>query len=377
MQSKSHIQSFGEIFYNSNYEIYVFSSENYYLIEFNKEALNNLHYSEKEILNKKISYFAPELSDIYLNDILTPLNVNSKQNIVIRTYHIRKDGSKYYTNMSIQKIKLDGSDVFLAIVNDETEKYELEKKHEDERKKRKWLQSIINSSSLVVLSMLFNEKLCLKYVSKNIDQFGYDSNELVAECTDFLDLIEDDEKEAFIEDLKQYIDLSSTSFERTIKFKHNYGDLIWINLKCDIVYNEEIEIRGFLEDIHQDRIVDEAISIENKNLEKMLSANPDWYFRVDKLGNIIDFFTSNTTNIILSPSEIKGSKISKIIPEESAKVLLSYLSEAHRTKKIQIFPFEFTIVNYHWEVEFRVIPIENEEFVAIMRIYNRDYKDEI
>lgn len=118
-QIKNNLQTTLE---NSLNEIYIFDLETFLFSYVNKGALNNLGYSNEEIITMTPLDLKPDFTEKKFKKLLKPLLKNENEKIIFFTTHKRKDASLYPVEIHLQLIKEGNIRTFLAIVLDITER---------------------------------------------------------------------------------------------------------------------------------------------------------------------------------------------------------------------------------------------------------------
>lgn len=115
-------------------EIYVLDPVTFRFLYVNEAVLRNLGYTLDEIRGMDATVFRPELSDERLREMAHPLFDGTRQLLILETILRRKDGTEYPVEAHLQLIGEGSQRVFLAVVNDITErrraKAELEASHQ-------------------------------------------------------------------------------------------------------------------------------------------------------------------------------------------------------------------------------------------------------
>jgi diguanylate cyclase (GGDEF)-like protein/PAS domain S-box-containing protein len=132
---------FGRLIDHSWEEIYIFDSESLQFLQVNQGALDNLGYSRKEIQQLKVTDIKPQINEKDFRQLARPLFDGSRSRIIFETVHQRADGSLYPVEIRLQLSHSEVPPVFLANVQDITER----KKTEDR------LQYLANYDSLTGL----------------------------------------------------------------------------------------------------------------------------------------------------------------------------------------------------------------------------------
>ena len=117
----------GRILDDSFNEIYIFDVQTFKYVEVNRGACENLKYTKEELLQLTPIDIAPEFGPEGFESLLKPLRRGLASRIVFETQQTRKDGSSYPVEVRLQLTAIDGTSLFLAIVQDITERREADK----------------------------------------------------------------------------------------------------------------------------------------------------------------------------------------------------------------------------------------------------------
>lgn len=115
----------GRILDNSFNEIYVFDATTLRFSQVSRAALRNLGYSAEEIRALTPIDLKPMTAEVF-RALLQPLVAGEKERQLFVTEHVRKDGSRYPVEVCLQLVAADAQPVFLATVQDISER----KRHE-------------------------------------------------------------------------------------------------------------------------------------------------------------------------------------------------------------------------------------------------------
>ena len=107
-------------------EIYIFDAATLLFRYVNKGALENLGYSMEEMRSKTPLDLKPEISTDEFQRILQPLIDQEKSVQVFETVHRRADGSCYPVEVRLQLFDHEGDRVFLAVIQNITERKQVE-----------------------------------------------------------------------------------------------------------------------------------------------------------------------------------------------------------------------------------------------------------
>lgn len=112
----------GHMIEDSLNEVYVFDAGSLRFVEVNRGACENLGYTKDELslmtpLDIKLDYNLKEFSEL-----LAPLYAHVSPSLRLRTRHRRKDGSVYPVDVLLQLMEEDNRPLFVAIIEDTTER---------------------------------------------------------------------------------------------------------------------------------------------------------------------------------------------------------------------------------------------------------------
>lgn len=119
---------FGRILDHSSNEIYVFSTDDLRFVQVNRGARINLGYSHKELEQLTPVDISPEFDKENFQQLLHPLRSGESEQLVFKTTHLRKDGSDYPVEVRLQHSQQESPPVFLALVQDISERIGNEKR---------------------------------------------------------------------------------------------------------------------------------------------------------------------------------------------------------------------------------------------------------
>lgn len=114
----------GRVVEESLNEVYFFDGETLRFIQVNRGARENLGYSMAEFESLTSVDIKPEISSQQFTKMLAPLRDGSEQSLMFETIHRRKDGSDYPVEVHLQLSTADLAPVFVAIIQDISDRKE-------------------------------------------------------------------------------------------------------------------------------------------------------------------------------------------------------------------------------------------------------------
>jgi PAS domain S-box-containing protein len=116
----------GRMIEESLNEVYIFHADTLRFIQVNRGARENLGYSSDELKTLTSLDIKPDYTPEAFNALVKPLRDGVEQAVTFQTRHRRKDGSDYDVEASLQLMQDQDPPVFLAIINDITERLKME-----------------------------------------------------------------------------------------------------------------------------------------------------------------------------------------------------------------------------------------------------------
>lgn len=119
------INRFGRILEQTYDEIYIFDSQSFKLIQLNQGALNNTGYPAETLLDSPFYTLFAHLTPQQFERLISPLQNNEREILVFESVFTRYDGSEYNCEVRLQLMVHEKPPVYVAIVQDTTERNKL------------------------------------------------------------------------------------------------------------------------------------------------------------------------------------------------------------------------------------------------------------
>lgn len=164
-----------EVVESSLNEIYVFDPKSLRFLYVNEGACRNLGYSREELLRLTPPDLKTEFSEASFREMIRPLVLGHKAKLVFETLHRRADGSVYPTEVHLQYVGNLQNPVFLAVINDITERQRAEEKTRDIAAH---LQGLLDNSPLYISEFDLDGRYLL--ISRTVcELLGRETDEIV------------------------------------------------------------------------------------------------------------------------------------------------------------------------------------------------------
>ena len=168
---------FGRILEASSNEIYIFDASTLKFLEANRGARENLGYTIDELRNLTPVDIKPEQTEKSFAELIAPLERGESELITFTTTHKRKDGSIYPIEVRMQLYVKEEPPVFVAIVQDITERKEAEEalKESEER-----FRNIFNDSNDAIFIVDFSQDEIIDANPKACNMLDYSREKLLS-----------------------------------------------------------------------------------------------------------------------------------------------------------------------------------------------------
>ena len=114
--------SLGRIIEDSLNEIYILDAKTFKFVSVNRGGRENLGYSAEELQDLTLADISPGHTNAKFKEKVKPLLAGEKEQIYFESIHQRKDGSKYDIEVYLQYTKMATQPVYVAIIEDITER---------------------------------------------------------------------------------------------------------------------------------------------------------------------------------------------------------------------------------------------------------------
>lgn len=114
-------------------------------------------------------------------------------------------------------------------------------------------------------------------------------------------------------------------------------------------------------------MTEDGLPFDNERFYKLIKASPDYFFRISAAGVYLDFYTASEEKLYIPGKEAIGKSIYEYLPPEIAETEFYHIEQAIRTRKVQVYEYELTIYNEQRGFEARVIALDENEVVIIVR----------
>ncbi|MDP3832232.1 MAG: PAS domain S-box protein, partial [Ignavibacteriaceae bacterium] len=263
-----------DIIDNSLNEIYIYDSTTLKFEYLNHGALLNLGYTLDEIKVLTPVDIEPEFTLEKFKQTIKPLFRNEVKQLHLESIHKRKDGSTYPVEIRIQLFEQNDKKVFLAIINDITNRITAE---EGLRESEEIFSRFMENSPIYVF---FKDKeIRALRLSKNYEQMlGRPLKEIIGKNMD--ELFPSDIAKSMVEDDKRIL-----NNRELISVDEELNGRFYTTIKFPIIIDDEPRyLAGYTIDITEQKLAEEKLKtsdkIFNHSIDMLCIAGFDGYFKV-------------------------------------------------------------------------------------------------
>ncbi len=249
----------------------------------NKAASRYYGYSREELLTMMVYDVETQFSkDSWDEDWEKAWTSHKKEKLVLfEGYYRKKDGSVFPAETTLNYIEFEGEEYLFAFINDITERKKaeeaLQKYAEEMRRSHEMkimIENVINNSPVVIFFWRAEHNWPVKFVSENINQFGYSAEDFTSGELLYGDIIHPSDILKVRNKYSESLEASLKNYIQEYRVLTKSGEVRWIEERTFVEYDEDntlTSIQGIIVDI-----------TENKRSNKFLQIQCD-------LGNVLAF----------------------------------------------------------------------------------------
>jgi diguanylate cyclase (GGDEF)-like protein/PAS domain S-box-containing protein len=131
---------------------------------------------------------------------------------------------------------------------------------------------------------------------------------------------------------------------------------------------EVFAVVAIAHDITEHQHLAQALSQCIEQQQALLSALPDLVFRLDRQGTILDCYSGNTPELLLSnPKFFLGSPLEAVLPAAIAQTYIAVIETVLATQKMQVYTYSLPLPQGERYFEARTVPCTANEVIAVVQ----------
>lgn len=303
-------------------EIFIFDAKSLKFKFVNSGGLRNLQYSSDELMEMTPLDIKPKMSEVEFQRLISPLRKGEKQLQVFETVHQRADGTMYPVEVHLQLF--DKEQVFLAVIQDITERKQAEEKLMKSQERFRIAQEF-SPDGFTILHPLRNHKGEIEdfiwvYENNTIARInGTEPNEVIGKRV--LELFPAHAGTSVFEAYVQVADSGKTQILDDVYVGEITGNPIWLRL---VVVSMGEDIAILAQDITARKLAEDAIRKLNAELEIRVHERTA---QLEEVNKELEAFTYSVSHDLRTPlravngfAEILYEDYGGLLPEEGKKI---------------------------------------------------------
>ncbi len=115
------------------------------------------------------------------------------------------------------------------------------------------------------------------------------------------------------------------------------------------------------------RQAEDALRSSHATNRALLTAIPDWMFRVNSSGIIVNFHDPKIYPLPLPIKDFMGKSLTEVLPHDVSELLLNCIHQAFSTNEVQIVEYQLRLNDLCLDYETRIAVSSSKEIIAIIR----------
>lgn len=177
------------------------------------------------------------------------------------------------------------------------------------------------------------------------------------------------------EEVAQYaaVDRQVIEARQTVSQEESFtrpdGQISWYHtIKTPLLQaNGVVNVLAIATDITEQRAMLEALRQSEARNRLLLEAIPDVIVRIDRDGRVMDAKAQSNFRAIYPPAALIGQNQSDILPPTIVEKFMHFNQLARTTGTLQVFEYEVLLDQEIYTREARIVPIDQNEVIAILR----------
>ncbi|MDC0835245.1 EAL domain-containing protein [Geitlerinema sp. CS-897] len=298
------------------------------------------------------------------------LGIPGTGNAVTELETLSEIGRVNVSQMKTHTIEWDGVPAYLILLRDITDRRQAE---DARRESQRLAEQIADLTPTFVHIFDVRQRRNLYVNRHNCQFFGLSADELHEAGESLLmERVHPDDRlqiEAFYARLALAED--GEVLESEFRLKNHEGQWRWLH-QWDVILTRTASgsperVLGTAIDITDRKQIEEELRQTNAQLQAIFAALPDLFFRTRYDGTILDYQAGTAVELYLPPEAFLNRRLADLFPSEVAERFQAALDRVCQTQQLVTLEYKLRIPNGIQHYECRLMPIGNDEAIAIVR----------
>jgi len=213
----------------------------------------------------------------------------------------------------------------------------------------------------------------LYYSPRWFEQIGFSPDEKSDDYSLWSNRIHPDDDVRVKEFLKEMLEKKMESYEYEFRLLHKNGHYVPVLSRGFISRDENdkpFRISGTNMDLTELKKAELELKQSKDQLSALLDAIPDMMFVQNTEGVYLDYHAPETEQLYASPDFFIGKNMKNVLPLDISELFLKFMDIAIQTKIVQTFQYSLPIKQGIEYFECRILALENEKILSIVRNIN-------
>lgn len=304
--------------------VFVFDASTLQFIYVNNGAIEQVGYSEQEMLNMHPFDIKPDISEAQFRQLVTKVMQSETKSLTFETKHQHKQGKLIDVEIFLQYVNSERATThFIAFVRDISERKKILNLIEQER-------DLFSSGPVFIITWDACENWPIRYVSANIvDILGYTPEEMYTPTFLFADLIHPKDKERIFGEVAHNIKHHVDIYEQSYRLRLKNGEYRWFYDFTRLIRNEQGQvetIRGYMFDQTEIKNIERELKEQSNHTKAIIENMVDGIITINAKGIILSFNPAAERIFGYKTQEVIGQNVSMLMPSPHREAHDHYLS---------------------------------------------------
>lgn len=257
--------------------VFVWKEEQGWPVAFVSKNIEQFGYTVDEVLSDPMRYrdiMHPDDIEIINEEVEAHLKAGEDQ-FNLRYRILTKDGDIRWVDERTTVHKSERGIYYQGIIVDITDQKKEEKALLDGAlEMKKALETVINSSPVIVFLWRAQKDWPVEFVSENINQFDYEVEDFISGKLVYGDIVHPDDIEKVRRGMEKSTEEGSSFFAQEYRIITKNGEIRWVDERTQIQHNDSGEVtylQGIILDITERKKIETALLKEDSRHEAILS----------------------------------------------------------------------------------------------------------